>query len=232
MRREELLDRLVSILFPKRCVLCGEAVPYDDLHCGGCALPVPEEPSCLRCGRGGMDCICAGTDRAFDRAVAPLSYTGTVRDAVIALKKRPDARAAAFFAQQMVKKLGCIYGGLPFGLIVEVPAREGGSGHSHALLLARQVGGLTGIPLAEGVLLRRENSKAQHGLDRQARFRSAAEGYSLRNPDAVKGKQVLLIDDVFTTGATAHTCAGLLRRGGAAGVTVLTAAATSLRKER
>lgn len=229
MRRGELLDRFASLLFPQGCVLCGEVVEYDSLWCGRCPLPALEGELCLRCGKRLADCACGRVEWAFERAVSPFLYAEGARRAVLCLKTKPDRRTAAFLTSGMRAAFLREYGELAFDCVVEVPVnpeRFRECGFNQAELLAAEFCALLRLPFERRALLRRPGSKPQHTLSAEARFANAAASYGIARPGAIRGRRVLLIDDVFTSGATSHICAKLLRHSGALSVHVLTAAST------
>jgi len=114
----------------------------------------------------------------------------------------------------------------PFDMIVPMPMhwlRRWRRGFNQADLLAREVARRTGVPLA-AVVKRRRATPPQAGLTSAARRANVAAAFAATNAEHIRGRRVLLIDDVLTTGATASACARILRQSGAASVTVLTLA--------
>jgi len=219
-----MLDRLISVVYPKTCVLCGQVVRATDLWCGECALPLPRGPLCPRCGMEKDCCVCRHARFAFSRAVAPFVYRGNLRLQLLDLKKRPNERLCRFLAGEMCAVLREIYPEDFFDVIVPVPAV---GGRNHAEELARAVAAKTGVPLAPRALTRLPKSRVQHSLGLENRFKNAKASYEIQNGQVVAEKRVLLVDDILTTGATAHFCARSLLRAGAAQVDVLTASCTA-----
>jgi ComF family protein len=113
-------------------------------------------------------------------------------------------------------------------LVVPVPlhpSRERERGFNQALQLARALAALGKVPLEEHVLVRlMKTTMHRAGMDGKARRQSVANAFEVRHPDLIAGKIVLLIDDVFTTGATVSECAAALKNAGVAEVFVLTVA--------
>ncbi|MGZ8844016.1 MAG: ComF family protein, partial [Pyrinomonadaceae bacterium] len=98
-------------------------------------------------------------------------------------------------------------------------------GFNQALILARELARCCRLPLDEHSLLRRVQTEMHRvGMDAKARRKSVAGAFFVRRADLITGKRVLLVDDVFTTGATVSACAAVLRDAGAEDVFVLTMA--------
>ncbi|MHB1277135.1 MAG: ComF family protein [Bacteroidia bacterium] len=104
------------------------------------------------------------------------------------------------------------------------PKKEKKRGYNQAAILARGFAASSAIPLEEKALMRAENTGSQTRLSRIARWENTQEAFKLANPEAVKGKHVLLMDDVITTGATLEACANVLIQEGGCRVSVLSVA--------
>jgi ComF family protein len=126
------------------------------------------------------------------------------------------------FEAQQREPLSCA------NLIIPVPLhpeRERERGFNQAVLLARELSRLSGLSLDEYSVVRRVHTERHRaGMDAKARRQSVAEAFAVRHPESVAGQLVLLVDDVFTTGATVSACASALKEAGAAEVFVLTIA--------
>jgi ComF family protein len=104
------------------------------------------------------------------------------------------------------------------------PRRLRERGFNQAALIARELGHRTGCPCVDGALVRRKDTAPQAGLSAAARRRNVAAAFAVRRRGLVAGRVVTLVDDVFTTGATAYACARSLREVGAREVRLLSAA--------
>jgi ComF family protein len=207
MRAEAVLD----FLFPPRCGGCGAR---GDWFCGGCRAQARPalRPVCQGCGRAcAVDScpICLYGGSGADSLVAWFVLEGPVREAIHCLKYGDRPRLAAPLVE-----LGLSQGPLPEGVIVPVPLSAGRRrqrGYNQAEAIARQLAGRLGRPQTEG-LRRVEDSGAQvgrSGPERRAALRGAFAWPVGRPPG-----EVLLIDDVVTTGATLSECARALRAAG------------------
>jgi ComF family protein len=209
-----LLDRLLAFVVPPLCVGCREPelsgravcpecraslVPLGDPRCGRCGAPVVT--AAARCPE------CRGRTLAFRSAWAPFAYEAAARRLVAALKARGATRSAAFMGAEIASRAPP---GFLHGKLVPVPAhpaRRRREGSNQAASLAGAIARLTGQPVAE-LLARRRRSTPQVGLPRQARLANA-RGSVFARTTAPPGRLVL-VDDVYTTGATLDACARAL----------------------
>lgn len=164
-------------------------------------------------------------DEAFTRARACGFYEGALRASILELKREPHVStrlSRLMFDAHLREPLNSA------NLIIPVPLhpeRERERGFNQALLLAKELSRLSGLPLDEHAMVRRSHTKRHRaGMDAKARRQSVAEAFTVRHPKSVAGQLVLLVDDVFTTGATVSACASALKEAGAAEVFVLTIA--------
>jgi len=171
-----------------RCASCEQLLRHDAVFCASCHETVVECPS-----RAGP---------AYGH------YGGALAHAIHRFKylARPD----------LARPLGSLLARLdPIDVDVIVPVplhprRLLERGYNQAALLATEMGRSRGIPVAHRALRRLRHGQPQTGLDRSQRLKNLADAFSLRQPNAVRGRRVLLIDDVRTTGATLAACSGAL----------------------
>jgi ComF family protein len=226
-----------DLILPALCLACGErlASSRPPLFCPACRedLRPAASPLCSCCGRpfphaAGTDHLCATCLKSswhFTRARALFLYTPPVARAIHRLKyDRSTAGLATFrlFFEARRAELAPA----AFDRIVPVPLHPGRlrqRGFNQALLLARSF--FPGDRAVRADLLERSRATPpQTGLSGEVRRRNLKGAFRAAAPQEVDGRTVLLVDDVFTTGATADECARTLRRAGAAEVQVLTLA--------
>ncbi|MEX2220351.1 MAG: ComF family protein [Candidatus Rokuibacteriota bacterium] len=163
----------------------------------------------------------------FDYARSAARYEDVVREALHAFKFRGRRALAAPLGDLVVE---AVRGGLPAGLpelLLPVPLhprRERERGFNQAALVARRVGRAWRRPVRDDVLVRTVATPSQTELDAPARRANVRNAFRLRRPEVIAGRHVVLVDDIFTTGATLSECARCLRAGGASIVGVLTVA--------
>lgn len=226
------LRLVIDVVLPPRCPGCGEIVDGDDRFCAACftQLQALGPPQCACCGdplphEGDAAALCGACladPPPFSRARAPLAYGGPARQLVLALKHGRRLHLARMMARAMLRVAGDIPAD---ALIVPVPShrwRLWRRGFNQAATIARQVARQSGRPLLVDALTRVKPTPSTKGLTRAARQRNVIGAFRVARPDAIKGRSVILIDDVMTTGATVSACAAQLRRAGARQVEVLT----------
>lgn len=231
-----VLTGVVSLLYPPHCLLCRSALASDaeELVCRGCweALPANAAPWCVRCGRSlagaGADVTCCAACRhrppAFTTGRAACRYDGAAKTCVVRLKYHRQLGLAGPMGRRMAAAALTPPTLAPEALLPVPlhPVRRREREFNQAALLAQEVSRALGVPVLEEVLVRAQPTTPQTQLEAEARWRNVAGAFAVRQPALVRGRALLLIDDVLTTGATAQACTRALRGAGAARVDVLT----------
>jgi competence protein ComFC len=211
------VSALADLFFPQRCVGCERRA--SDLLCPYCfeALPHVGRPICARCGTPTafetFVCDeCKGVDFGFESARAPLRYEGVGEEIVHALKYRGYTRVVERLAVPLM--LGVLDRGARFDAVVPVPlhrSRLRRRGFNQAELLARGVAAGLNAPVSDKL---RSVRRTRDQVELSAAERRANVEGAFAARERVWGK-ILVVDDVFTTGATTSECAEILLRGGA-----------------
>ena len=215
---------MLDLLLPRRCLLCGDAGAH---LCPACRAGVPRlgPPLCERCGAPTEWPVercreCSGRRLGFASARAAVPYDDAVRRLVGAWKERGLRRLAVEAASLVAD---CVPAP-PADVLTFVPAdsrRRGERGHHPAERLARELAGLWQLPF-ESLVTRTGASRRQRGLTLLERRRNVAGAFTARPVADI----VLLVDDVYTSGATVSAAASALRGAGAKAVYVVTFART------
>jgi ComF family protein len=242
----QIYDAALAILYPQACAICGASVEsrHDGVVCSRCwsatQLFRDDDTFCWKCGALNRATIGRATiseekrqtvrcgrcdDDVFTVARACGPYDGALRASILELKRQPHvARRVAHLMSEVQKRA-------PLNsadLIVPVPLhadRERERGFNQARALAHELARLSGLPVDEHSVVRRIHTERHRaGMDAKARRKSVAGAFAVRHTDLISGKRVLLIDDVFTTGATVSACAAVLIDAGAEDVFILTIA--------
>ena len=237
-----LCDAALSLVYPQGCAACGKAdveSRADTPACAACWESTHifngDETLCWKCGtlaagvlpeekRKDVRCRRCEAD-TFTAARACGLYEGALRASVLNMKREP------FVSARLTRLLVQVQRRAPLSsatLIVPVPLhaeRERERGFNQAAVLARSIAKRTGLPLDEWSLSRVAHSERHRaGMDARARRESVEDAFEVVRPRLVCGESILLVDDVFTTGATASACAVALLNAGAREVLVLTVA--------
>jgi ComF family protein len=217
---------VLDLLLPQRCLVCSR--PGRQV-CAACTAGLRRigQPLCSRCGAPTAwpvrRCVeCTGRRLAFVRARAAVEYDRTLRRVVSAWKERGLRRLAAWAAAVVADTLEPPHAADCLTFVPADAERRLRRGHHPAEALARELARTWGIGV-EPFLLRVRGSPRQRHLTRTERRRNVAGAY------AASGRpppRVALIDDVYTTGATAHAAASALRKAGARNVEVVAFART------
>lgn len=218
-------DRLLTLLFPHKCFLCGRVLPDMGWLCKTCVLPETED-LCPRCGKEWDDCICGTV--SYDGASAPLWYMEGVRRGIYRFKRDGRAYYASFLGELMARRLQSDLERIPFDLVTYVPMhpkKQRARGYCQSRLLAQEVAARLELPV-EDTLIHTGNRCAQKEQKGVASRRANARRSFAAGDKNLTGLRVLLVDDVLTTGSTASCCADLLREQGAASVYIVVAATT------
>jgi ComF family protein len=210
----------LDLLFPPSCAACGREGSF---LCEACesGLSLLRRPNCALCSgpaRGQFCPSCEASPPAYDGLRAPYDFTGPVRDMVHNLKYKYIRASAPDLGRLMAAYLWSE--SVPGGVLVPVPLhsrRERARGFNQSALLAREVGRLTGIPVAEDMLRRSRNTAPQVSMAGPVERRENIQG-AFECIGDVAGLEVLLIDDVVTTGSTMSACAEPLKAAGASSV--------------
>ncbi len=223
-----------NLMYPRRCVMCDEMMTFDPLKrfdtvCSACfcTLSYVREPVCMKCGKEIDDeeteyCEdCSRLKRTFVKGFPVFNYVPPVSDSVIRIKYQGRKEYIPFYAREIIKKHGSGIRDAKIGLIVSVPLHKKKlkkRGFNQAGELARELSRLTGIPWTDDLLVRRVNTRPQKALSNEEREKNISTAFSVSEEWLRENKipeNVLVVDDIYTTGATIEGCAHSLYKAGA-----------------
>lgn len=220
----ELTRTIADALLPQRCPGCGEPADAARLLCDGCASRVPRLRAalCARCLVEGRDPSGCARHRAF-AVFAPWLFDERAAAMVHALKYQDRPGLAASLGAEMAAALPAAL--RRADLVLEVPlhsARLRERGYNQSSALADALAEALGAPRLEGALRRVRATEPQARLGPARRRANLAGAFAIERPARLRGRRVLLVDDVITTGATLDAALAALHDAGAiaAGVTL------------
>jgi len=206
------------------CNVCETELPWLIEHCSLCALPLPMEG--LICGQ------CQKHPPAFKQVIAPWTYSFPVDSLISRFKHQARWPLGQMLARLLTQHLQHRFDNTELtrpDCLLPVPMarkRLRERGYNQALMLARWLSSDLNIPYDEHLLLRPHETVAQQALDAKNRQRNLLGAFALAPDAQVQGRHFALVDDVLTTGATAHSLARLLMNAGARQVDVYCLART------
>jgi ComF family protein len=224
--------RVVDFALPPRCPGCGAIVPEPHRFCFECwsMLIFLGEPCCARCAHPfaheageGVECAaCMADPPAYDRLRAAVAYGEVSRRVALRLKYGGRPGTAETMARFMARHVAAE----PDMIVAAVPLhrwRIWRRGYNQAGLIATALARRTGLDVRLDLLERMKATPPLKGLGPRERARSVRGAFRVApgHKAALAGRAVLLVDDVYTSGATANACARVLRRAGAARIDVL-----------
>ncbi len=218
---EVMIDSLRDGVACQRCWLTAENARLNVDYCEKCDASLPRlqlQAQARRCG------LC--DDFAFTAARACGNYAGALRESVLRFKLQPELPA------HLKQLLAATFWQLPNAAEIELllpvplhPTRQQERTYNQAEIIARVLSQVTGLPTVISALTRaKETEPHRSGMDAKARLQSLRGAFATHAPRLLLDRTVLLVDDVMTTGSTAHEIARTLRENGARAVSVLTLA--------
>ena len=232
----DMYETAITFLYPAECRVCKEflevtSIPY---ICNNCWQDIQflEPPWCDICGtpdtKGRCD-ACAISPPRYGKLRAIAFYQTTLQEAIHLFKFEKKK----VFAQHLVALMkahiptDCLVATYDFVLPIPIhKKRLRERGFNQAALLAKGIAQAEGVPILTDGLVRHRYTVAQSSLDMEARQQNIIGAFDIRNPDVIRDKRILIVDDVFTTGATVHEAVSELWKADPAEIDVLTLART------
>ena len=211
MTIRDWLHSILNLFYPRVCAACGEVLLKD------------EETVCLKCR---FLLPKTGYENHADNPLAQSFYgrvrfhavtacyffakSGKVQHLIHQLKYKGNKEAGVFLGQQLGETIkdAPLFQGIDYLIPVPLhPKRERKRGYNQSLMIARGISEVTGIAIGDKYLVRAVNTATQTKKSSEERFKNVKDIFEVRFADELKGKHVLLVDDVLTTGATIESCA-------------------------
>ena len=239
MSLNEALRNIADVIFPPRCLGCAEIIPQQSLqafceackekirfitgsHCPVCGMAFFDSPAPNHlCGN------CLESKPFFHLARAVASYETLILDLIHQFKYGRNISTGAVLASFMAEFSFPDFDFTDYSLIIPVPLhirRLRERSFNQALILAKAIGKKYRIPVNFSLLKRQKLTLTQTGLDKKEREKNIKGAFTVTDNAKIEGKNIILVDDVYTTGATINQCAKTLIKAGASKVAVLTLA--------
>ena len=232
----DISETAITFLYPAECRICEEflgatSIPY---ICNNCWQDVQflEPPWCDMCGMPGINGVCdecATTPPRYGKLRSVAFYQTTLQQAIHFFKFEKKKVFARHLIRLLNAHIPLDCGIAEYDFILPVPIhkkRLRERGFNQATLLANGIAKAEAVPVLTDTLIRRRHTVAQSSLDREARQQNIIGAFEIRNPDIIRGKRLLIFDDVFTTGATIREAVSELWTADPAEIDVLTLART------
>jgi ComF family protein len=234
------METLSLFLLPPTCPCCGKFLGEGEQGiCPNCLSEIHwiEPPFCLVCGSPFLSnaveshpCgACISKRKYFTMARALGGYDGSLQEAIHRWKYEGKTYLSHSFGEWMAEGLYRYWDPNLFDLLIPVPLHQHRlreRGFNQSLLLVRELNRRTGIPYQKRILQKKRPTIPQVNLSSAERQKGVRGAFSIMGREELEGKSILLVDDVYTTGATVNECSKVLLAGGAQRVDVLTLAHT------
>ena len=227
--------KVFDILFPQnvKCILCSCEM-NDGYICDNCKSEIKYiYKGCIKCGGSvagdGDVCLeCKKYERVFDRGFCVCEYSGKLQEKILKFKNHNGKYLAKALSQLMVEKYKQL--NLDIDIIVPMPIhfnRRKERGFNQCELLVEEIAKFSG-KVDNNIIYRQKDTPHQVGLNRENRIINLGGAFALCEGISVKGKNILIVDDIFTTGTTIDECAKVLKKEGANKVYFLCLARTPI----
>ena len=217
-------EKFIELLFPSnlKCFICNRDIPADEnkTYCDHCAANAPfnKNHRCKVCdteiiGDSEVCDFCQSHHRAFNKAVAPMKYEGDIKNLVLKLKSDNAKYLAPKMAKLMADRI--LEEGLDVDVIIPVPLSPKSlkkRGYNQSELLANEIGKILNKDVCISALSKIKDTAHQKELTFLDRQKNLHDAFKVTDKKVVFGKNVLLVDDVITTCATANECSKALNK--------------------
>ena len=234
MKNRKVLKSLIYILFPRRCVGCGKVIYPNEKFCEDCDFEKfrIQYPKCFYCGQENNLCSCSLFERKYDYIFSPFYYDDINSKSITRFKYNGHLDNGKFFADEMSRILMKDFDYEQIDVVLNVPMTKKSKrmhGFSQTAYLAKIISKNIDKTFEPLCLIKTRETPSQKNLKFKERITNLKGAFRVSEKIDLKGKTVLLCDDVKTTGTTLNECSKALKRAGAKQVVCLTAAMTKFK---
>ena len=214
-----MFEKILNIFFPNVCGFCNTI--NNNSLCENC------EKMILKYKLNTIKDYRQDKTKYFDFCFCALKYKSIIRDKIIAYKFGEKAYLYKTFTKIIInnKKI-CRFLKL-YDIIIPVPmfkSKQSVRGYNQSLLVAREISKQVGIKYLKDTLIKIKDTKIQSTLDKTSRLNNVKNAFRVQKKDIIKGKKIILLDDIYTTGSTVNECCKKLKQAGAKEILVITIA--------
>lgn len=221
---KRLCELVVDFFFPPSCPICGEVVGKSIEPCEKCKIKIEyvRQPVCLKCGKEIADeeeefCRdCRENQRSYKRGFPVMKYVEPMKESMAMFKYHNKRSYAKFYSREIIKRHGREILDINPDVLVPVPlhrAKQKKRGYNQAEILARELSYYLEVPVESDLIRRVAKTSPQKELSVKGREENIKKAFNSSNK-IVKYKCALLIDDIYTTGATIEACTKILHEQG------------------
>lgn len=216
---------ILDLLYPRHCPLCNAVLEFEGMQvCEPCIRKQVciKPPYCMKCGKTIEDATeeycgdCREVPKTFERGFPVFAYSGAIKDALYAFKYKNQRSYGDFFADCIYGQYGEEFRKLQFDGLVPVPVhrkKRKARGYNQAEVLARSLAKHLELPVYPSYILRIVNTNPQKELNDKIRMKNLNNAFKI-GENTIKLKKVLLVDDIYTSGATIEACTKVLLDAG------------------
>lgn len=215
-----------DLLFPRRCPFCQNVISWGSLLCEECSKEIPyvEEPSCMKCGKPMpleyqqreycRDCITHS--HFYEKNYSLLSYKEDVKRSLYQFKYKNKREFALWYGKKLVERYGDEWKRIGIHSMIPVPlhkTKKRERGYNQAELLAKVISMEMKIPYLSDGLIRLNSTIPQKELNNKERYLNLRKAIKVGKIEPLQNgedRKILLVDDIYTTGATINACASCL----------------------
>lgn len=228
---------VLDIFFPNRCPFCGRIIKWNESCCDKCndAIPYINTEYCKKCGK--ENCMCNEVELYYNGCVSVSYYSGIIKNGILKFKLDKATNLVDVFENDIYKRLCELLDINDIDVITSVPMNKSSKrerGYNQAEIIAKLISKRIKKPMISDILIKSKDDIIQHELSRKERAISVKGLFKANDKfiNKIKGKTVLLCDDIITTGSTLNECAYMLKQHGAKAVYCITIASTQLRSNK
>jgi ComF family protein len=230
------MDFICELLFPNRCIVCNQIIHFREkkFFCNSCSdiLKRIHGKRCIRCSKlikfGDLCNDCTSKKIFFDKNFSLFAYDGLIQNIINKFKFQDHPYIGKVLGEVMASHIN-LFEDMRFDFIVPIPIhmfRRRKRGFNQSEIISSAISKALSLPIKSKSLIRVKNTKPQWRLNPDERANNLIGAFKA-NKSLVEGKNIFLIDDIFTTGTTINKCAEVLKTSGASSVCSYTFAITT-----